>query len=230
MAEPADPLPVDALPEEAARAIARSFEVKTYDIDFAGIVSNIVFVRWLEDLRLALMGEAYPLSQALADGVAPLLLETRIEYRRPVTIQDRPEGRMWVRSMGRLRWRHSLEAWGERLGITKIGAEIDDFSCWTPELQARCVGDVQLIKMLYHFLQPDGLPAGVLALEHRVAAICGAITVHLRAALPALARSATVVEKGPRRVSGGLFLCPFPVLCPLLRRETPFTEFSFDVW
>jgi len=26
--------------------------VRTYDIDFAGIVSNIVYIRWLEDLRL----------------------------------------------------------------------------------------------------------------------------------------------------------------------------------
>ena len=25
--------------------------IRTYDIDFAGIVSNIVFVRWLEDLQ-----------------------------------------------------------------------------------------------------------------------------------------------------------------------------------
>ena len=29
--------------------------IRTYDIDFAGIVSNIVFIRWLEDLRLALL-------------------------------------------------------------------------------------------------------------------------------------------------------------------------------
>ena len=35
--------------------------IRTYDIDFAGIVSNIVFIRWLEDLRLGLMDQAYPL-------------------------------------------------------------------------------------------------------------------------------------------------------------------------
>ncbi len=28
-----------------------SFPVRTYDIDFAGVVSNIVYIRWLEDLR-----------------------------------------------------------------------------------------------------------------------------------------------------------------------------------
>ena len=39
--------------------------IRTYDIDFAGIVSNIVFIRWLEDLRLALLDQTYPLIRAL---------------------------------------------------------------------------------------------------------------------------------------------------------------------
>ena len=51
---------------------------------------------------------------------------------------------------GQVRGRYSLEAWGCRLGMPKIGAELDDFSKWTPELQARCVGDVALCKRLYH--------------------------------------------------------------------------------
>jgi acyl-CoA thioester hydrolase len=79
--------------------------IQTYDIDFAGIVSNIVFIRWLEDLRLALLDEAYPLVQALAEDVAPILLSTQIEYRRPVTIADRLLGRMRVAGLGRVRWR-----------------------------------------------------------------------------------------------------------------------------
>src|SRR6266481_5688666 len=62
--------------------------IRTYDIDFAGIVSNIVFIRWLEDLRLALLDQAYPLTRALAEDVAPILLATRINYRRPMTIPE----------------------------------------------------------------------------------------------------------------------------------------------
>jgi acyl-CoA thioester hydrolase len=98
---------------EAARAerrgIERALPVRTYDIDFAGIVGNIVYVRWLEDLRLALMDEAYPIARALAEGVAPILLATRIAYERPVTIQDALAGRMWVTSMGKLRWTVAAE-------------------------------------------------------------------------------------------------------------------------
>jgi acyl-CoA thioester hydrolase len=81
------------------------FRVQTYDIDFAGIVSNIVFIRWLEDLRLALMDQAYPLIQALAEDVTPILTSTRITYRRPVTITDKVLGRMRVAGLGRVRWR-----------------------------------------------------------------------------------------------------------------------------
>src|SRR5215467_736563 len=70
--------------------------IRTYDIDFAGIVSNIVFIRWLEDLRLGLMDRAYPLIRALAEDVAPVLLSTRIVYHHPVTISDPLLGRIQV--------------------------------------------------------------------------------------------------------------------------------------
>ena len=83
--------------------------IRTYDIDFAGIVSNIVFIRWLEDLRLGLLDEAYPLLRALAEDIAPILLSTRIDYRRPVMITDPLVGRMRVAGLSRVRWRLAAE-------------------------------------------------------------------------------------------------------------------------
>jgi acyl-CoA thioester hydrolase len=83
--------------------------VQTYDIDFAGVVSNIAFIRWLEDLRLGLMDLSYPLLQALAEDVAPILLSTRISYRRPVTIADPLVARIRVVALGRVRWRLAAE-------------------------------------------------------------------------------------------------------------------------
>ena len=96
-------------PPPARPAIERALPVRTYDIDFAGVVGNIVYVRWLEDLRLALMDEAYPIARALADDVAPILLATRIRYERPVTIQDALLGRMWVTAMEKVRWTVAAE-------------------------------------------------------------------------------------------------------------------------
>ena len=98
---------------EAAASMSGIYEVRlrvqTYDIDFAGVVSNIVFIRWLEDLRLGLMDRAYPLIQALAEDVAPILLATRITYRRPVTIADPLVGRIRIAALGRVRWRLAAE-------------------------------------------------------------------------------------------------------------------------
>ena len=91
------------------RIVERALPIRTYDIDFAGIVSNIVYVRWLEDLRLAMMAEVYPLAQAVADDVAPVLLETRISYERPLTLRDRVIGRIWAIDMTGIRWRIGVE-------------------------------------------------------------------------------------------------------------------------
>jgi acyl-CoA thioester hydrolase len=78
--------------------------VRTYDIDYAGIVSNIVYIRWLEDLRTAMLDAYLPLQALLDRGTTPILLRTDIRYRRAIRLFDRPLGRMWVSDIGRVRW------------------------------------------------------------------------------------------------------------------------------
>jgi acyl-CoA thioesterase FadM len=55
------------------------------------------------------MDQADPLIRALAEDVAPILLSTRITYRRPVTIADPLIGRIWVKGLARVRWRLAAE-------------------------------------------------------------------------------------------------------------------------
>ena len=59
--------------------------------------------------------------------------------------------------------RHSLEAYGFRLGYSKRHAGLEDFSVLTPELAERCVCDVELNVKLWHRLQPkaDSIPCAV---------------------------------------------------------------------
>lgn len=80
-----------------------SFPIKTYDIDFAGHVSNIVYIRWLEDLRLEILRRSLPLGSVLARGQAPILLRTEIDYLAQGRLPQTVTGRMWVRSAGRVR-------------------------------------------------------------------------------------------------------------------------------
>lgn len=78
--------------------------VRTYDIDFVGFVSNIVYVRWLEDLRLQMLAEFFPLDTAMQTlGIAPVLLRTEIDYKRAIRLFDAVQGRMTLAEAGPVR-------------------------------------------------------------------------------------------------------------------------------
>ena len=85
-------------------AISLPIRVMTYDIDYAQIVHNAVYIRWLEDLRTALIAASYPIEDMLADGISPILIKTEIEYRLPVRFGENVTGTMWVSHLGRTRW------------------------------------------------------------------------------------------------------------------------------
>lgn len=80
-----------------------SFQPKTYDIDFAGHVSNIVYIRWLEDLRLSLLDTYLPLNTLMEKGIAPVVMRTTIDYKKPVKLFDKPIGKMWAGEIGNVR-------------------------------------------------------------------------------------------------------------------------------
>jgi acyl-CoA thioester hydrolase len=87
-----------------ALEVELAIPVRTYDIDFAGIVSNIVYIRWLEDLRLKFLHEHLPINEQIEQGYFPILAGTEIEYKRPVKLIDQVIGRLWISSLGRLKW------------------------------------------------------------------------------------------------------------------------------
>ena len=74
-----------------------AIEAFTYDIDFAGHVSNISYIRWLEVARVRLLEAAgLPLATMVAHGFAPFLTRTDIKYRRPVALGQLVEVRYGV--------------------------------------------------------------------------------------------------------------------------------------
>ncbi len=84
--------------------------IRTYDIDFAGIVSNIVYIRWLEDLRIQMLAQHYlALPDLILTGIAPVLVQTEIKYQRQLTIHDRPIGKMWMVELENVRCRLAAE-------------------------------------------------------------------------------------------------------------------------
>lgn len=84
-------------------AVSLPFTVKTYDIDFAGHVNNLVYIRWLEDLRFALLETHFPMEPMMKQGVAAILARTNIQYRRAIRLFEEVTGHMWVSSVGAAR-------------------------------------------------------------------------------------------------------------------------------
>lgn len=83
--------------------ISLELPIKTYDIDFAGIVSNIVYIRWLEDLRLKMFESNFPIEKLMSKGYCPTVNSTQIKYQKALRLGDRPVGKMWMSQLGRLR-------------------------------------------------------------------------------------------------------------------------------
>lgn len=83
--------------------------VKTYDIDFMGIVSNISYVRWLEDLRLHVLDIHYPLQKLVSELIVPILTQTHIEYRRPIRMHDQVIGSIWMEKFDSSAWVANME-------------------------------------------------------------------------------------------------------------------------
>jgi acyl-CoA thioester hydrolase len=106
--------------------IKRPISVRTYDIDYSDHVSNISYIRWLEDLRLEWLEEFYPFEHGAEQGIAPALLRTEIDYVKQIKFGESVEGRMWVSDRGRLRW--TLHA--EFTVDSELRARADQVGIW----------------------------------------------------------------------------------------------------
>lgn len=89
--------------------VERPVPVHSYDVDFMQIVNNTVYVKWFEDLRMAILDEYLPLTDMLKEGNSPILSETHVKYRHPVTFDCHPTGRAWMEDLQKSRWTIRLE-------------------------------------------------------------------------------------------------------------------------
>lgn len=83
--------------------------VKTYDIDFMGIVSNIAYIRWMEDLRLKFLEVHYSLQKLMEDMIVPILTHTDIDYKKPLRMHDEVTGSIWMEKYDSSGWVANME-------------------------------------------------------------------------------------------------------------------------
>lgn len=81
--------PDDRATDGARWPLQLDLEIRTFDIDFAGHVSNIVYIQWLEIARTTLLeAVGLPIPRLVDEGFAPIVARTEIEYRRPLQLGD----------------------------------------------------------------------------------------------------------------------------------------------
>lgn len=83
--------------------------VRTYDVDYMQIVNNTVYVKWFEDLRMAILDKYFPLEDMLDENNSPILAETHIKYFYPITLKSKPSGRAWISEIDRSKWIATFE-------------------------------------------------------------------------------------------------------------------------
>jgi DNA polymerase I-like protein with 3'-5' exonuclease and polymerase domains len=121
---------------------------------------------------LPLLQKLYGWTPPPARKIVDTLTAGRLILPDIAALDDRAAAMMRQKLSKKVRGSYSLAAWGVRLGIPKVGTDIEVWEEWTPEIQERCVGDARLTKALHHFLKPDGYDRRAVDLEHRATFVC----------------------------------------------------------
>lgn len=70
--------------------------VHSYDVDYMQIVNNTVYVKWFENLRMAILDKYFPLAEMMKFHNMLILSETIVEYKRSIGPYDKPTGVAWI--------------------------------------------------------------------------------------------------------------------------------------
>ena len=90
--------------------ISMNLTVHTYDIDIAGHVNNVVYIRWLEELRNKLLNKSFNFRKIVSEKFYPVVISTNIIYKKQLRIFDEPTG--------------IIECMGYRHGVITLNAII----------------------------------------------------------------------------------------------------------
>lgn len=80
--------------------------VHSFQVDFGGVVSNTVYVQWMEIGRGVLMQAAgMPMREVWETGWTPVVVHTSIDYKRPFHLDDTVHAELWLSELTPLKAR-----------------------------------------------------------------------------------------------------------------------------
>lgn len=77
--------------------------VRSYDIDVNDHVSNIVYIRWLEDMRMTMLDTYMPYEAIRKKGLSLILIRTEIDYKRGIGLFEKPLLQGWIEGLEGIR-------------------------------------------------------------------------------------------------------------------------------
>lgn len=89
--------------------IKETLPIRAYDIDAMGYVSNIVYIRWFEDLRHHFLDKYYPFERMMEDRISPVITHCEADYKHHLDIYDKPEGICRLEKWSLTKWVMKLE-------------------------------------------------------------------------------------------------------------------------
>lgn len=71
--------------------------VHPFQVDFGGVVSNTIYIQWMEIGRTRLQEETgWPIEEAWEAGQVPVVVHTSIDYKRPYRLGDTVYADLWI--------------------------------------------------------------------------------------------------------------------------------------
>ena len=72
-------------------------QVYSFQIDYVGHVSNIIYIEWMEIGRTKLLEKiGLPLNVLAEKGIAPILVHTDITYKKALYVDEKVKIEIWV--------------------------------------------------------------------------------------------------------------------------------------
>jgi Predicted thioesterase len=98
--------------------------IRTYDIDIAGHVNNIVYVRWIEDLRCSFFAKYLSIDLLMKSDLYPVVTKTKVSYKKQLKIRDNPRGIISLESV-----KHGIIVFSIRIMNDNYTAAVAEQNC-----------------------------------------------------------------------------------------------------
>jgi len=124
--------------------VRSKLEVKTYDIDIAGHVNNIVYLGWLEDLRNILFKKIFDFNETLSRKYYPVVVLTKIKYKKQIKLFDIVTG-----SLNLVKHRHGIMILSAEIKIDNTIAANADQQCVMMNLMdSKMISQNELVSLM----------------------------------------------------------------------------------